>query len=308
MAEVILHHYPQSPVSEKVRLALGMKRLPWRSVQIPRVPPKPDLMPLTGGHRLTPVMQIGAEVFCDSLCILRTLEARYPEPTLVPGGADGLAWGLSRWTDGPLFKTAIAVVFGDAADSLPAAFAADRGRLYFGPDHDLAAVKAELPESLAQLRAQFDWIEQRLATGREFLLGERPGLPDALCYYLVWFIRGRYSRGAEFLAQFSRLVDWERRVEAIGHGRPEDFEAAEALAVARDSAPDLTTARDPAEPLDLEPGETVAVASEGVTGNPPVTGELLRLDLHEVVLRREDERVGTTAVHFPRVGYRVARA
>jgi len=29
MAEVILHHYPQSPVSEKVRVALGIKELDW---------------------------------------------------------------------------------------------------------------------------------------------------------------------------------------------------------------------------------------------------------------------------------------
>ncbi len=69
MLDVILHHYPQSPVSEKVRIAFGMKDLAWHSVEIPRLPPKPDLMPLTGGYRMTPVMQVGADVFCDSLCI-----------------------------------------------------------------------------------------------------------------------------------------------------------------------------------------------------------------------------------------------
>ena len=31
----ILHHYPQSPFSEKVRLAFGVKRMAWRSVHIP---------------------------------------------------------------------------------------------------------------------------------------------------------------------------------------------------------------------------------------------------------------------------------
>ena len=51
MADIILHHYPQSPVTEKVRIGLGIKRLAWRSVEVPRIPPKPDLMPLTGGYR-----------------------------------------------------------------------------------------------------------------------------------------------------------------------------------------------------------------------------------------------------------------
>ncbi len=91
MSEVILHHYPQSPVSEKVRVVLGIKGLTWASVEIPRLPPKPDLMPLTGGFRLTPVMQIGADVYCDSQSIIRALERRFPNPTLFAGGNKGLA-------------------------------------------------------------------------------------------------------------------------------------------------------------------------------------------------------------------------
>ena len=120
MPEVILHHYPQSPVSEKVRVVLGIKGLDWRSVIIPRLPPKPELVPLTGGYRLTPVMQVGADIYCDSQCIIGELERRYPEPSLFPGGAAGMAWGVSRWTDGPLFTTTIALVFADAGDAIPA--------------------------------------------------------------------------------------------------------------------------------------------------------------------------------------------
>ena len=133
MAEIILHHYPQSPVAEKARVALGIKGLAWDSVIIPRVPPKPDLMPLTGGYRRTPVMQIGADIYCDSQCILRELERRHPEPSLIPGQSAGLVWGVSRWTDGPLLDLAVRVVLGAQAEDLPADFAADRGRLYLGP-------------------------------------------------------------------------------------------------------------------------------------------------------------------------------
>ena len=63
MADIILHHYETSPYAEKIRVALGIKGLAWSSVQIPRIMPKPDLMPLTGGYRKTPVMQIGADIF-----------------------------------------------------------------------------------------------------------------------------------------------------------------------------------------------------------------------------------------------------
>ena len=307
MTEVILHHYPQSPVSEKVRVALGIKGLDWHSVRIPRLPPKPDLMPLTGGYRLTPVMQVGADVYCDSQCIIRELERRFPEPTLFPGGAAGLAWGVSRWTDGPLFTAAIALIFADAGDAMPAEFEADRGALYFGASYDREKIAAALPELLAGIRAQLGWMEARLATGRTYILGGAPSLPDALCYYLVWFIRGRYAKGPEFLAQFPNLCAWEKRVDAIGHGNPSELSAAEALDMARAAQPATPTAADPGDPLGLKPGDTVTVRPEGMDAVPPVAGRVRAVDAQVIVLDREDERVGRVAVHFPRVGYRVSR-
>ena len=65
-AELILHNYDFSNYAEKARLALGYKGLSWRSVTIPPVAPKPELTPLTGGYRRTPVLQIGADIYCDT--------------------------------------------------------------------------------------------------------------------------------------------------------------------------------------------------------------------------------------------------
>ena len=95
MSKVILHHYGLSPFSEKVRLALGIKGLAWKSVDIPPAPPRPLLTPLTGGYRRTPVMQIGADIFCDTNIILPTLERLYPEPTLYPVPFGALSQALS---------------------------------------------------------------------------------------------------------------------------------------------------------------------------------------------------------------------
>jgi len=98
MSEIILHHYPMSPYAEKVRLAFGLKGIAWRSVHIPIVMPKPELMPLTGGYRRTPVMQIGADIYCDTLCILREVERRFPAPSLYPSGEAGLAHAVTWWS------------------------------------------------------------------------------------------------------------------------------------------------------------------------------------------------------------------
>ena len=90
---IILHHFPQSPFSEKIRLIFGLKKIAWTSVVITRIMPRPDLMPMTGGYRRTPVMQIGADIYCDTQCIMRELERRFPEPTLVPGSVPGSGLG-----------------------------------------------------------------------------------------------------------------------------------------------------------------------------------------------------------------------
>ncbi len=306
MSDIILHHYPPSPVSEKVRVVLGIKGLDWRSVIIPRLPPKPDLMPLTGGYRLTPVMQVGADVYCDSHCIIRALERLHSEPTLFPGGAEGMAWGIGRWTDGPLFSSILEIVFADAGDDMPEDFKADRGPLYFGSEFDLGAIKARLTETLVEVRAQFGWMDERLSA-RDFMLGAEPGLPDAFCYYLVWFIRGRYSKGPEFLRPFNNLLQWEKRVEAIGHGDPKDMDAKEALAIAKAAQPEARENAKPDDLAGLAPGDRVAVEPTGVSGCPAVSGQILRLDTQDITLAREDDQVGAVAVHFPRVGYRVTK-
>jgi len=103
MTDMILHHYETSPYAEKVRLGLGLKGLAWASVEIPVIMPKPDLTALTGGYRKTPVLQIGADLYCDSQLIMRELERRHPSPSFYPAGrgaADALAW----WAEKTMFS------------------------------------------------------------------------------------------------------------------------------------------------------------------------------------------------------------
>lgn len=306
MNDVILHHYPQSPVTEKVRVVFGIKQLKWRSVEVPRIPPKPKLMPLTGGYRRTPVMQIGADVYCDTACINREIERRFPEPTLYPGGADGMVWGLSRWTDVTLMDTAVAIVLGPLSKTLPPEFADDRGRLYFGPDFNLDALGADVAHHLAQLRGQLVWINDRLSGGRQFMLGDAPGLPDALTYYIVWFIRGRYEGGPALLDRYEHLLAWEKRVRDIGHGEWTDLSEDGALKIALESQPAAATVQ-PGDPRGLEAGMRVSVVQDGNGGDPEVEGELVGLTDYEIAIKRNDPQVGEVVVHFPQVGYRVTK-
>ena len=105
MSELILHHYANSPFSEKVRLVLGLKGLSWRSVTVPVMMPKPDVLALTGGYRRTPFMQIGADIYCDSALMCRVHRPAGAAAAAVPGqlqrhGAGARAVGRHRRCSG----------------------------------------------------------------------------------------------------------------------------------------------------------------------------------------------------------------
>ena len=307
MTEIILHNYPASPVAEKVRKAFGLKGLAWRDVEIPRLPPKPDLVCLTGGYRRTPVMQIGADIYCDSQCILREIERRHPEPTFFPGGAQGMAVAVSRWSDGELFDLCVKLILGAAGDALDPDFAADRGRLYLGPDwaERLKAANADLPHLAAQMRAHIGWVDDRLSKGRYYMLGDRPGLPDVLCWHVVWFLRGRWADGPAFLAQFQNVTAWEARMKALWHGKPQPMTADEAIAIACNAEIATPQSIDPIDPQGLTAGQKVAVSPDLDGGEQAVEGTVRLVARDEIAIDREDPRAGQLCVHFPRAGYRV---
>lgn len=299
MAEIILHHYDRSPFSEKVRLVFGRKGIAWRSVQIPRWLPKPDLMPLTGGYRKTPVLQIGADVYCDTRGILREIDRRFPQPPLYGAGGGEL---IAAWADSTLFGTAVGVVFGTVADHLPAELKADRLKMSGGV-FDPERMKAQQPAIRAQFRAQTRLIEGALGDGRAFFAGAAPDIGDFALYHTLWFIRLNVPE-PDFLAGCAATQAWLARMAGFGHGSPSPLEGQAALAIAKAATPELIKAGTIADMSGRKPGEKVTVAANDY-GRDPVAGELVALDERAIVIRRSDPAVGELHVHFPRVGFDV---
>ena len=305
MSEIILHHYPTSPYAEKVRLAFGLKGIAWRSVHIPVVMPKPELMPLTGGYRRTPVMQIGADIFCDTLCILREVERRFPAPSLYPNGEAGLAHAVTWWAEKSLFDTAVGVTFGEMGDKLPEGFLKDRGEMS-GRELSTARLKAARPILVDRLRAQFGPLTDML-NSKPFLLGRDASLADLAAYHPVWFIARNCAKETSPLNEYPRIVEWMARMAAIGHGKATPMKAAEALKVAKAAKPALAASADPRDPAGRKPGLRVKVTPDDF-GRVPVVGEIVASSADEIVLRRQDETVGEVLVHFPRAGFIVSPA
>lgn len=305
--EIVFHNYPQSPVAEKVRVAFGIKGLAWRDVEIPRLTPKPFLTALTGGYRRTPVMQIGADIYCDSQCILRELDRRFPETPYMPTADAGMMWCLSRWTDGAFFEVALKLVLGSAGDNLPKDFAEDRGRLYLGPDwaEGLRRANAQLPHIVSQMRAPLSWLNDQLGDGRDFLLGAKPAAFDAQIYHVVWFIRGRWDGGAAMLSEFANLERWEANVRNLGHGTSTPMNPQDAITLAKDLEPVGPSGVANYEPQNIRLGTAVTVYPDVDGGEQGVSGTVKLADADTVSVLRSSDDVGTVCVHFPRAGYRI---
>ena len=301
MAEIILHHFESSPFAEKVRLAFGLKQLEWRSVEIPMVMPKPALTALTGGYRKTPVLQIGADIYCDTQCIASELERRFPLPALFPEHSQALAMALAHWSDSAFFQPGAGLSMGTNTD-LPEDILRDR-REFFN-FLDFATLQQQLPHLYSQFRAHLQLIEGMLDDGRLYLLGAVPGWVDILAYFPLWMGRGNIAATTDMTRALPALKAWEQRMQGIGHGSELAMAADEALLIARDS---LAVAKplisDDAWPSLAE--NTAVVVTPQDYGAVPVPGSLLRLTHSEVAIRREDKRVGEVVVHFPRTGYRV---
>ncbi len=296
MADILLHQYDSSPFSEKVRVCLGIKGLPWAAVDQPVIMPKPGLIPLTGGYRRIPVMQIGADVYCDSQLIVRELERRFPEPTLFPGDRSLLDYASALWTDREVFQAAVAVIFGGLGDKVPVEFIKDREALS-GRPFDPGAMRTAVPMMTQRLRAHAALISERLQEGVPFLAGELPGLLDANSYYNLWFVRSAFPAATSAFDDLPLIRDWMGRVRAIGHGRRSEVSAPQALQLARKASPQPIAAG-----ADELLGRAVVVAADDY-GRDPIEGTLIAASDLQITILRLDADLGDIAVHFPRIGF-----
>jgi glutathione S-transferase len=316
MPDLILHHYPSSPFSEKIRLVLGYKKLAWKSVIIPAIMPKPDVLALTGGYRKTPFLQVGADVYCDSALICDVLEHVQGEPALYPPHLKGVSRVFAQWADTTLFWAAMAYnlqpkgaahVFGGGAtpSETAKAFAEDRKAMASN------FVRLRPADATSAYRSYLRRIAH-MAEEHDFLFGTDPCVADFATYHPLWYTRVQVPVLAEILAATPAVAEWMDLMAAIGHGVIDPFDAADAITVAAAAEP-----MPPGQNLLIDSafqddhgialGSRVTITAESF-GPEPTEGVLLAATRTHYTLQREDPRAGMMHVHFPRVGYVLRKA
>ncbi len=304
---MILHHYPNSPFAEKIRLIFGFKSAHWASVIIPNVMPKPDVTALTGGYRKTPILQVGADVFCDTALIADVIEAQHPSPSLYPPGVAAASRILAQWADSTLFWTMIPYTMQPEGFAHLFAGVAPENIKAFGEDRKI--FRANVPRMQApEAQASFTIYLQRLndMLGEQpYFFGELASIADFSVYHNLWFVL-RGGPVARILDPFVALGAFRNRMQAIGHGTAEHLSSSEALRIARQSAP-APSAGISGDTHGFALGDKVVIAATD-TGVDPVEGTLYAATSARLSIARTDPKAGEVVVHFPRLGFEMRRA
>jgi len=299
--DLIFHHYDFSPFSEKIRLIFGIKELPWRSVEIPSILPKPDLVALTGGYRHTPVLQIGADVYCDTRLIADELDRRFPERPLLLPQTGGLALAVEAWAERDLFWPIARYVSGTNAETVDPGLHADRAALRGKRTPSFDRLKAVARSELGRIEAQLPIVAAMLSGGRSFLVSDRIDRADLAVYHGLWFLTAMPIDCSAILKKHADIGPWMARVAAVGTGTSTNLSSREAIEVARQATPAKIRT---SEPMADDPplGSTVAIRPDDYR-TEEVVGELVLADRNEWAVRCVGDQVGDVVVHFPRLGY-----
>ena len=205
-----LHDYWRSSASYRVRIALAMKQVEYERHDVnllKREQVAPDNLAVNP-QGLVPTLEIDGHVLVQSLAIIDYLDARFPDPRLIPADAFARAMTLQR-----------ALVI--AADIHPI---------------DNLRVLRRLSEMGVDQSARDDWYRhwivkgftalEAMAGSGAFLGGATPDLSD-VCLVPQMYNARRLQTPLE---AFPRLVDIDARltaIDAIAAAHPDQFQPAD---------------------------------------------------------------------------------
>ena len=304
-ATPILHHHDPSPFAEKIRLIFGIKDIAWQSVQIPMMAPKPDLTCLTGGYRGTPVLQIGADIYCDTRLIAEVLEEKFPTPALLNSGPL-INFSMQHWSDETVFPPGSALAMFENADQLPPGLLEERAAFF--KELDFSTFKENASHYHAQFEAHAAIIDQQLNDDRLYIAGNDPEWIDINAYFSIWMAGGHFPSAERYLNSMEHLCAWRDRMAAFGHGRREEIVAEAAIATAQAATPaDIAENATSVDQEAFSIGDAVKIEPMD-RGGSETNGRLVSVSNARISIARHDDRVGDVMVHFPRIGYRVSSA
>jgi len=275
---------------------LGYAGMPWHSVTIAELPPRPAVEILSGGYRKIPVAQIGADIYCDTKTITTEIARLAKKPELALENCSPDIQDFVRHAELEAFlalsMTAGSGMMLQLVKDLPPTtvlrFLKDRAGIA-----RTAKMKPVLPWQAKSICRDYIANMESLLSD-DFLFGDAPCIADFAAYHGLWFACD-YS-GQSWVKKSAKVSAWVARMQAFGNGSPTSMTTEQALDLARDSTPaDVTNpTADQNQSLRIAPSDYA---------RDPVEGLLVGETDNSWVLKREHPRVNSVHVHFPKAGF-----
>jgi glutathione S-transferase len=221
-----LYDWAPSPFSLKVRAILDYKGLP--CVRVPILRPTNLLKVLRHGKiGKAPAIELDGRLLVDSTDIAYEVEARFPEPSIIPAdpGQRALCHALEEWADESLYFVGLYFQWDDleGRKMIPQVFGSSlyaRAMYRFYLHRVRKQTKGQgtarkpLDHVRRDLERHLDAVEQLVRPGL-YLLGERPYLCDFAMLGQLTYL-GRTPEGSRRLAARPAIQHYLQRLKAHG--------------------------------------------------------------------------------------------
>ncbi len=300
---IILHHYPLSPYSEKIRAMLAYTDTAWKSCITSEAPPRGDLDILSGGYSRIPIGQIGADIYCDSNLLADEIAALSKTPALANEKLNAEQLEQRQWVESKLFFACVNRAF---SISLLSRIAKEKGVLNLG--HFLkdriqmgakAAISMGSPKSAPKYINQgFNLLTEGMGTNA-FIGGNSPNLVDFALYHCFWFLAEVGER--DDLNENPQVLDWYQRMHSYQSSPVDEIGIESALSEAKIANPKRLAKR---FTQDHRIGADITIAPSDYR-QIPVTGKLVGADSQRWIIERNHPETGKLHLHFPTHGVNV---
>ncbi|MFA8343159.1 MAG: glutathione S-transferase N-terminal domain-containing protein [Rhodothermaceae bacterium] len=303
---IILHHTSSSPYAQKIKLLLGYTETKWLSVIAPPGTPRPVQELLADGYsRRIPIMQIGADIFCDTDIITNELAEITEKRELgriystfeidaFVGRAETDAFqfmlnSISKWK---LVKG----YFNNLSFRKFVLFIVDRSTALSGEQ-----TQKYSPEEAQNLVSEyFIDLNKKLKTNQFLFTQDKPTIADFSAFHMMW-----YKESLNDLSipdNLQSLKKWYKKMKSFGNGFRYEIYPEDAVEIAKLNSPRVIP-----DSMKVSPniGMEISLKPTDVVGEltPPVTGILVGENKYKYIIKRETVETGIIHIHFPKKAY-----
>lgn len=304
---IILHRTVTSAYSQKSIFQLQYSNLPWHSVLANKAMPRPIQQTLVGDFsRRIPILQVGADIYCDTKLISNKIAELAQQPNLSTQQQDPELVSLINHIE----MRGLGAILGILTPWNFIAGYTKHGGIKNACDFikDRAALAKQYPDLLKdrpskneaqQIAHQyFQYLEQQLDSD-QFLYGDSLSAADFSAYTAMWYLH--VLTNSKVLRNYPKLSSWLENMLALDakYHRPiDELSGQRAIEIAKAYQPQAID-----EAMRCEPQQRT------VYFNDPLLGQNIKLGLNglligesdnELIIERENLHTGKLHIHLPK--------